>query len=363
MHIVSVVGARPNFVKIAPIARTIAKKEGIKHTIIHTGQHYDETMSAAFFQTLEIPEPSLNLNVGPGSHGDQTGRIMMKIEPVLQEIQPDWVITVGDVNSTVAASLVSVKLGIKTAHVEAGLRSFDRTMPEEINRLVTDTISDALFVTEQSGLDNLCKEGIPQEKTYFVGNVMIDSLVYLLPQLKQAQSWKEFGLKKGQYILVTLHRPTNVDLEEPLSQLVKALQKLSMSLPVLFPVHPRTRKQLENFGLWSCLMEESNIVSVKPLDYFRFLSLVLGAKLLLTDSGGIQEETTYLGIPCLTLRPNTERPVTLDLGTNQLVKSELSAIMESFNRIDQGNWNKGTIPPLWDGRTAERIIDILIEIM
>ncbi|MCB2200636.1 UDP-N-acetylglucosamine 2-epimerase (non-hydrolyzing) [bacterium] len=362
MHIVSIVGARPNFVKIAPIARACCGMEGVRHTLIHTGQHYDRAMSDSFFDVLGIPEPDVNLNVGSGSHGVQTGKVMIAIEPVLQELQPDWVVTVGDVNSTAAAALVAVKLGLKTVHVEAGLRSFDRTMPEEINRLVTDAISDELFVTEQAALDNLKNEGVADEIVHFTGNVMIDSLVHALPKVEAAQAWKSFGLEKGSYVLVTLHRPSNVDQRESLEGLVHALSDISKRTPVLFPAHPRTKARLEEFGLLAMFTESGRVHLTAPQDYQSFLSLVTGARAMLTDSGGIQEETTYLGIPCITLRPNTERPSTINLGTNELVTPEYKPVMEAFGRIASGSWKEGTVPPLWDGKAAERIVRILGEL-
>lgn len=362
MHIVSIVGARPNFVKIAPIARACRAVEGVQHTLIHTGQHYDRAMSDSFFEVLGIPDADVNLNVGSGSHGVQTGKVMIAIEPVLQELRPDWVVTVGDVNSTAAAALVAVKLGLKTVHVEAGLRSFDRTMPEEINRLVTDAISDALFVTEQSAIDNLKQEGVSDEIVHFTGNVMIDSLVHALPKVNTTKAWEGFGLEKGSYVLVTLHRPSNVDNRESLAGLVRALVEIGQKTPVLFPAHPRTRARLNEFGLLETLLAGDGVQLTEPQDYQSFLSLVTGAKALLTDSGGIQEETTYLGIPCMTLRPNTERPSTIDLGTNELVRPEYAPVMEAFERIAAGNWKEGTIPPLWDGQAAERIVRILGEL-
>ncbi len=360
MHILSIVGARPNFPKIAPLAWEIASREGICHTIVHTGQHYDRTLSDGFFDVLSIPEPDLNLGIGSATHGVQTGKIMIALEPIMQEMRPDWVVTVGDVNSTAAASLVAVKLGIKTAHVEAGLRSRDRGMPEEINRMVTDAISDLLFTTEEAGTTNLLNEGVPQEKVIFAGNIMIDSLVHVLPKAREAAKWQAFDVEPGQYILTTLHRPSNVDTKESLEGLIRALKEISRTNKVIFPVHPRTRKNLETFGLLNALSNEPGMILTDPLDYLTFLSLVTKAKALLTDSGGIQEETTYLQIPCMTLRPNTERPSTITLGTNELVRPEYSPVMEAFGRLEAGEWKKGKVPPLWDGKTAGRVLDGLI---
>ncbi len=362
MHVVSVVGARPNFVKIAPISWEMARLRNIRHTVIHTGQHFDREMSESFFKVLEIPKVDINLNVGTGTHGVQTGTIMVRLEPVLEELRPDWVLTVGDVNSTAAAALVAVKLGLRTVHVEAGLRSFDRTMPEEINRLITDAISDLLMVTEQSGLENLAREGVSSDKVRFVGNVMIDSLVRTLPKAREAKAWERFGFTPGEYLLVTLHRPSNVDREEILTELMEALKGMAAQCPLLFPVHPRTKGNLEKFGLFDSLDSSLGVRLTEPLDYFTFISLVTAARALLTDSGGIQEETTYLGIPCLTLRPNTERPVTIELGTNELIPPTKKSLLEAFQRLESGRWKKGKIPPLWDGKTAGRIVNALLQI-
>jgi UDP-N-acetylglucosamine 2-epimerase (non-hydrolysing) len=359
VHILSVVGARPNFMKIAPIAREAGQREHLRHTIVHTGQHYDEAMSESFFETLDIPRPDVNLGIGSSSHGVQTGKIMMEIEPIFQELRPDWVITVGDVNSTAAASLVAVKLGIRCAHVEAGLRSGDRTMPEEINRLVTDAISDLLLVTEQAALDNLAREGVPGSKIAFTGNVMIDSLAHILPRAEKLAKAAELGLTAGEYILVTMHRPSNVDDPVKLEEMTDTLVEISQRCPIFFPVHPRTRNGLEAAGLWSRMDSAPNVMTTGPLDYLSFISLVTSARALLTDSGGIQEETTYLGLPCLTMRPNTERPSTIDLGTNELVEPSRGPILEAVGRLLDGKWKRGTVPPLWDGQAAVRVLDAL----
>ncbi len=361
MHIISIVGARPNFVKVAPICWETAKHKDIRHTLVHTGQHYDISMSDNFFQTLDIPQPDINLEVGSSSHGEQTGKVMIALEPVLEEYKPDWVLTYGDVNSTAAAALVAVKLGIKTAHVEAGLRSGDRSMPEEINRIVTDSISDLLFVTEQSGIDNLNNEGVSEIKTRFTGNVMIDSLIKLLPKTEKNRAFKTFGLEQGKYILVTLHRPSNVDNPDVFRDLLSALGDISEDIPVFFPIHPRTRKSIEEYGFEDILHKHKHLYSSTPVDYLTFLSLTRYSGGLITDSGGIQEETTYLGIPCITLRPNTERPSTITLGTNELVEPSSGALLSAFSRLKSGEWRKGSIPPLWDGKAAERIINTLFE--
>lgn len=360
MHIASIVGARPNFVKVGPIVWELARHDHVRHSIIHTGQHYDTSMSESFFDILNIPRPDINLEVGSAGHGAQTGRIMIALEQVLEEMKADWLVIVGDVNSTVAAALVATKLGIRVAHVEAGLRSNDRGMPEEINRLASDAISDLLLVTEQSGLDNLRREGVPQEKIEFTGNVMIDSLAHVLPKARAARAWERYDKAPGEYLLVTLHRPSNVDHEDVLRGLVEALASMSDQRPVLFPVHPRTRRNLEHFGLMDDLVGHTDVLLVDPLDYLSFLSLVIGAHALVTDSGGIQEETTYLGIPCMTLRPNTERPVTIDLGTNELIRPERDAVLEAFERLQSGRWKQGQVPPLWDGRAATRIVKALL---
>lgn len=359
MHIVSIVGARPNFIKIAALERVIVKRPDIKYTLIHTGQHYDDKLSDSFFNVLNIRKPDFNLGIGSAPHGVQTGRIMIELEPLLNELRPHWVLTVGDVNSTAAAALVAVKLGLKTAHIEAGLRSFDRTMPEEINRLVTDSISDLLFVTEQSGLDNLLREGVPLDKIKFVGNVMIDTLINLLPLVEMEKFWEKLNLEPYKYITVTLHRPSNVDNPEMLEELMNSLIEIADKYPVVFPVHPRTRNNFVNFGLAERLSHFPNLLLTEPLNYISFLSLVSNSLALMTDSGGIQEETTYLGVPCLTLRDNTERPVTVDIGTNTIAHPCRESIINAFDSLTAGKWKKGSIPPLWDGKAADRILNIL----
>jgi len=362
MKIVTIAGARPNFVKLAPIAWELKDRPNVDHLIIHTGQHYDAALSDSFFETLDIPHPQINLGVGSSTHGVQTGKIMIELEPVLEKLKPDWVITLGDVNSTVAATLVAVKLGVKTAHVESGLRSFDRTMPEEINRIVTDSISDLLFVTEQSGLDNLFREGVEPGKIHFVGNVMIDVLVKMLPIAKSLQQWSKYGLNPSEYLIVTLHRPSNVDKKEKFYELCDALIRIASYIPIILPLHPRTKANIAEFGLLSVIGSNSSIKLIEPLDYLKFLSLVSQAKMVLTDSGGIQEETTFLGIPCMTIRYNTERPITVEKGTNELVPPTGVAILNSFEKLISDNWKNGQIPPLWDGNAAKRIVDILLSI-
>jgi UDP-N-acetylglucosamine 2-epimerase (non-hydrolysing) len=344
-HILHVVGARPNFVKAAPVLRAI-RTEGLRQTLVHTGQHYDRNMSDVFFTELEIPEPDFNLEVGSGSHASQTAEIMRRFEPVVTERKPDIVLVYGDVNSTVAAALVCSKLLIPVGHVEAGLRSFDRTMPEEINRIVTDRLSDLLFTPSEDGDANLKKEGVRAEAIHRVGNVMIDSLIRLLPAAKRSP---KNGVPK-RFALVTLHRPSNVDDSENLQRVLKSLLEVSEQLEIIFPVHPRTRLRIKEFGIAA-----ERLHLFEPMPYIEFLSLQSRAAVVITDSGGIQEETTYLGVPCLTLRANTERPITVEMGTNVLVGDDKGKLDAELKNILAGNAKKGTIPPLWDGRAGERI--------
>ena len=357
--IISVVGARPNFMKIAPLHRAFIPHAGVvKHMICHTGQHFDENMSRIFFEELELPQPDFYLGVGGGSHAEQTARIMTGFEKVLLDENPDLVVVLGDVNSTLAASLVASKMGIPVAHIEAGLRSFDRTMPEEINRMVTDILAGYLFVSEPSGLTNLRKEGISEEKMYHVGNIMIDSLVHYLPKTENTTAMNNLGLQTRDYVLVTFHRPNNVDLKEKLNELVHFLNRLSERKKVVFPVHPRTRINLEQYRLIKEL--KSRVILTEPMGYIDFLSLTRHALLVVTDSGGIQEETTWLGVPCITVRDNTERPVTVDRGTNVLAGTNLHRVQELAGEVLQGKTKKGEIPEYWDGKTAERIVQILL---
>ncbi len=393
MKIISVVGARPNFMKVAPIHRAIAnynsksssvsdrhstiqpfnhsnEPDRITHLICHTGQHYDEKMSKIFFQDLELPEPDFYLGVGSGTHAEQTGKVMIEFEKVLLKEKPDYVLVVGDVNSTIACTLTAAKLHIKTIHVEAGLRSGDRMMPEEVNRVLTDSISDLLFVTEESGIKNLTHEGVPEEKVYFTGNVMIDSVAYYLSKAEKSNILNELSVEVGEYILVTLHRPSNVDEPEQLRKLIGMLNRLAERRKVIFPVHPRTRKNLENQSLMQTIRSEAEIPTRRdsqsvhlcdPIGYIDFLALTKKAELILTDSGGIQEESTYLGVQCITLRDSTERPVTVDIGTNQLLGSDLIAAEKAANEILDGNLKNGGVPELWDGYAAERIVKVIIE--
>jgi UDP-N-acetylglucosamine 2-epimerase (non-hydrolysing) len=372
MKIVSVVGARPNLMKIAPIMEEMHRLPDIEPVLIHTGQHYDDNMSEVFFQELGIPQPDYNLEVGSGSHTWQTAQVMLALEPLLIDLRPDAVVVVGDVNSTAAAALVAAKLDIPLAHVEAGLRSFDHTMPEEINRIVTDALADYLFTTERSANENLGREGIPDHKIFFVGNVMIDTLLRHRLRAEALGMPAQHGVSANGYALLTLHRPSNVDLPEVLNGILDALDSLQTRLPVLFPAHPRTLQRLAGAGLLERARAMPNLRLLKPLGYVEFLGLMAQARLVLTDSGGIQEETTILGIPCLTLRENTERPVTISEGTNELVGTSPDRILAAaWRRLDQlqgihespsGLMSRdGRRPELWDGRAAERIVRVLRE--
>ena len=359
-RVFNVVGARPNFMKIAPIHKQMQCLDGaFEPVLVHTGQHYDERMSKLFFHDLQLPEPDVYLGVGSGSHAEQTAKIMIEFEKCCLEKRPDLVLVVGDVNSTAACSLVASKLWIPVAHVEAGLRSFDRTMPEEINRIVTDALSDYLFTTEESGNHNLQNEGVDPEKIHFVGNVMIDSLVNFLEKARQSRILEELELARGEYVLVTLHRPSNVDVPENFQKILAAFETIQQDIPIVFPIHPRTKKNVERFGLSQRVKALTNLRLLPPVGYLDFLQLMQNCKFVLTDSGGIQEETTYLGIPCLTLRENTERPVTATLGTNEVVGLDVERIIASSRKILAGEWKQGKVPPLWDGQAAKRIVDIL----
>jgi UDP-N-acetylglucosamine 2-epimerase (non-hydrolysing) len=348
-HILHVVGARPNFIKAAPVLRAI-RQRGIRQTLVHTGQHYDRNMSDVFFTELEIPEPDVNLTVASGSHASQTAQIMRRLEPVVLECKPDMTLVYGDVNSTVAAALVCSKLLVPVGHVEAGLRSFDRTMPEEINRMVTDCLSDVLFTPSEDADTNLLREGVPKERIHLVGNAMIDSLLRLLPAARNCCK-NRFSER---FALVTLHRPSNVDHVETLREILDSLTKVSKDLNIIFPVHPRTRQRIIEFGI-----NAQNLRLLDPMPYIEFLAFQSEAAVVITDSGGIQEETTYMGIPCLTLRHNTERPITVTVGTNILVGNDRARLITELGKILKGNSKKGITPPLWDGRTGDRIADVL----
>lgn len=365
MKILNVVGARPNFMKIAPLMRVYRKYPQIESLLVHTGQHYDEKMSYLFFRELEIPEPDVNLEVGSASHAVQTAEIMKTFEPVILEYQPDVVLVVGDVNSTVACGLVAVKLDIRLVHIEAGLRSFDRSMPEEINRVVTDSISDHLFCTESSGVENLLREGIPKNRIHLVGHVMIDTLLNNLEKAKQSLilgTLERQGYLNGDnYAVLTMHRPSNVDDPSVFSRILDALEIVQRDMPILFPIHPRTRRSLERWDLHERIEQLSGLHLLEPLGYLDFLRLTSSARIVFTDSGGLQEETTILKVPCITLRENTERPVTVEMGCNQVVGTVTAKIIAAYKNAISGTWRQPKIPPLWDGHAAQRIVRILLE--
>ena len=352
MKVLNVVGARPNFMKIAPIVDQMKQMPDLTGVLVHTGQHYDEGMSDVFFRDLSIPVPDIHLGVGSGTHAEQTARIMVEFEKVCLGEKPDLVVVVGDVNSTMACAIVAAKLLIPVAHVEAGLRSFDRAMPEEINRLVTDSLADLLFTTSRDADENLKREGVDPSKIHFVGNVMIDTL------LKHREKAAALRIEKPkQYALVTLHRPSNVDDPKVLGPILQALEEISRTMPVLFPIHPRTQKRVRDFGL----SLNNGVRTMEPLGYLEFLNLESSATVVLTDSGGLQEETTILGVPCLTLRHNTERPVTITHGTNIIVGPDEGRILHAFRRIMMGDWKPSGPPELWDGCAASRIVRIIRE--
>ena len=392
MKVIQVVGARPNFMKVAPLHRAIQKLAGWTSKIVHTGQHFDAKMSDVFFTQLELPKPDFFLGIGGGSHTEVTAKIMVAFEKIVEAEKPDLIIVVGDVTSTLACTLVAIKMGIKVAHVEAGLRSFDRSMPEELNRILTDSVADYLFVTEESGLQHLKNEGVADERVFFSGNVMIDSLVRYQEKAKTTTILEDLGLATSDsrlataaeqrlatsdsglstsdsrlatsdYIVMTMHRPANVDTKEGLESILELIELSSKDTKIIFPIHPRTRAHMEKFGLADRLDQAKNLIMTEPLGYLEFIQLMSNATAILTDSGGIQEETTYLGVPCLTFRDSTERPITVTLGTNQLLsdldpKKTYAALAE----ILAGKVKKGSIPPLWDGKAAERIAAQLAEI-
>lgn len=361
MLILNVVGARPNLMKIAPLVDEMQRHPEIDQMLLHTGQHYDENLSRIFFDELDIPRPDIYLHVGSGSHAQQTARVMTAFEPVLLRHKPDLVVVVGDVNSTLACTITAAKLWIPVAHIEAGLRSFDRRMPEEINRIVTDALSSFLFTSCRDADQNLLNEGVPAEKIFFVGNVMIDSLNRHRARAEQLNTAARFELRPGQYALLTLHRPSNVDVPHVLSGILSALAAIQRDLPILFPAHPRTVARVAEHGFGARLAAAPGLRMVEPLGYLEFLDLMMHAQFVLTDSGGIQEETTILGVPCLTIRDNTERPITVSEGTNTLVGPDPRRIVAAAQRIMAGECKTGRIPELWDGRAAERIVRIMIE--
>lgn len=359
VKIIIACGARPNFIKIAPLVHAFKARQGYDLLLVHTGQHYDENMSKLFFDELNIPKPDINLEVGSGSHAVQTAKIMKRFEPVFQDYRPDYVLVVGDVNSTIACGLVTVKMGARLIHVEAGLRSFDRGMPEEINRVLTDAISDILFVTEQSGLDNLAREGINAGKVHLVGNVMIDTLVANRDKAQKSKILQILNLVNQDYVVVTLHRPSNVDHKKTLDEILNAFAEIQKNLKIIFPIHPRAKKNMVELGMGEKIKKMKNLLLVDPLGYLDFLCLMSNAKAVITDSGGIQEETTILGIPCMTLRENTERPVTITEGTNRLVPITSAGIISHYQEIKNNSIDNARIPEFWDGKAAERIVDII----
>ena len=360
IRIICVCGARPNFMKIAPLTKAFNKSGEFHTLLVHTGQHYDEKMSKLFFDELEISKPDINLEVGSGSHAAQTAEIMKRFEPVVLDFKPDYVLVVGDVNSTIACGLVAVKLGAKLIHVEAGLRSFDRSMPEEINRVLTDAISDLLFVTEQSGIDNLKNEGINSDKVHFVGNVMIDTLLASRQKSEKSKILEELNLRKRGYVVITLHRPSNVDNLENLSKIISAFEVIEKDLKLVFPIHPRTRKNIEGTELEKRMKAMTNLILLEPVGYLDFLRLTANAAMVMTDSGGIQEETTILQIPCMTLRESTERPVTITQGTNRLVHIDTQDILRYYTQLKAcGFRTEGKVPRFWDGKAAQRIVSII----
>ena len=377
MKVIQVVGARPNFMKVAPLHRAIQKLAGWTSKIVHTGQHFDAKMSDVFFTQLELPTPDFFLGIGGGSHTEVTAKIMVAFEKIVEAEQPDLIIVVGDVTSTLACTLVAIKMGIKVAHVEAGLRSFDRTMPEELNRILTDSVADYLFVTEESGLQHLKNEGVADERVFFSGSVMIDSLVRYQEKAKTTTILEDLDLRTSDsglstddsrlstdnYIVMTMHRPANVDTKEGLESILELIELSSKDTKIIFPIHPRTRAHMEKFGLAERLDQAQNLIMTEPLGYLEFIQLMSNATAILTDSGGIQEETTYLGVPCLTFRDSTERPITVTLGTNQLLSDlDPKKTYAALQEILAGKVKKGSIPPLWDGKAAERIAAQLAEI-
>ena len=352
MKLIHVIGARPNFMKAAPVISALATRKEIDQKIVHTGQHYDKNMSDVFFEELGIPHPDVNLEVGSGSHAVMTAQIMMRFEEIVAREKPELVLVYGDVNSTVAAALVATKMDVKVAHVEAGLRSWDRSMPEELNRLVTDRLADHLFTPSADADENLRREGIAADKIHFVGNLMIDTLVRLLSQARRPA----IDRLSDAFCLVTLHRPSNVDEPQMFQRILETLAELSRDLDVVFPIHPRTRERLKEHGAANY---GDKLKLIEPLSYLEFLALQRDAKFVITDSGGIQEETTYLGVPCLTVRENTERPITVTLGTNILVGHDMALLKAEASRIIEGGGKKGEIPPLWDGKAGGRVAEII----
>jgi UDP-N-acetylglucosamine 2-epimerase (non-hydrolysing) len=366
MKVINVVGARPNFMKMAPIIEAMNNyPDQIKHLLVHTGQHYDQKMSKSFFDDLGMPKPDIDLGVGSGSHAEQTARVMVEFEKVCLQENPDLVIVVGDVNSTMACTITAKKIGIKVAHVEAGLRSGDMEMPEEINRLCTDVLCDYLFTTDHFADENLRAEGLTEGKIFFVGNVMIDTLLKHREIASQLDMAQRLGLEPGNYATLTMHRPSNVDDKNTLEEILNALTEISKQLPIIFPIHPRTRKMADKFGLSHYFNASKNVSGIwltDPLGYIEFLHLNMNAKMVLTDSGGLQEETTVLGVPCITMRHNTERPVTCEVGTNVIVGNDRKKIINAANDIFRSENRKGCVPDKWDGKAAVRIVEALLSV-
>ncbi|MGC9469404.1 MAG: non-hydrolyzing UDP-N-acetylglucosamine 2-epimerase [Anaerolineae bacterium] len=361
MKILNVVGVRPNLMKIAPLVDEMRRYPQIEQRLLHTGQHHDDRMSKIFFNELGIPRPDIYLGVGSGSHAEQTAKVMLQMEQVLTDDLPDLVLVVGDVNSTLACAITAAKFWVPVAHVEAGLRSFDRRMPEEINRIVTDALSTLLFTTSRNANENLSREGVPAEKIHFVGNVMIDTLMKHRARAAGLETAARFGLQKDNYALLTLHRPSNVDEPGVLAGILDALARIQRCIPILFPAHPRTVKRIAEFGFQKRLGSAPDLLVVEPQGYLEFLDLMMHARLVLTDSGGIQEETTILGVPCLTLRENTERPITVAEGTNTLVGTNPAMIIDEVDKVLTGAGKTGRTPELWDGHAAERIVQVILE--
>lgn len=358
--ILTVVGTRPNFIKITQLDKAFSKYPQIKHVLVHTGQHFDDNMSKVFFDQLKIRTPDLYLNIEEREPAKQIGHIIIELTKAIEIYQPDLLLVVGDVNSTMAAAIAANKKGVKLAHLESGLRSFDKSMPEEHNRVITDAISDCFFITEQSGYDHLLSEGHSAEKLLFVGNTMIDTLAAFDADIQRNTIVEELGLKAKQFVLMTMHRPANVDVKEELEKLLHLINFISVDYDVVFPIHPRTMQKIKAYGFEALISENKRIRFLPPLDYLAFQKLVADCKFVVTDSGGIQEETTYRQIPCLTLRPNTERPSTVLLGTNTLLPFDVSLLEENINAIKSGNYKTGNIPPLWDGKASERIVDSIV---
>lgn len=362
--VLTVVGTRPNFIKITQFEKEFAKyPEEFEFRLLHTGQHYDKAMSSVFFEQLKLREPDYYLGIPAAQPGVQMGEIMIRLTEVMNDWRPDLIVVVGDVNSTLAAALAAQKLGVRIAHLESGLRSHDLSMPEEINRLLTDRITDIYFITEQSGIDHLRSDGQSEEKMEFVGNTMIDTLVAFEEDIQASTVLEDLGVEPGNYALLTMHRPRNVDFPDQLEKMIQLIRFIGERFPVVFPVHPRTRNRLEQFGLLDKFDAIPGLIQSGPMDYLSFQKLIAQSKVVVTDSGGIQEETTFRQVPCLTIRPNTERPSTIELGTNELLDFDLETIADRIRKIEAGTFKEGQVPPLWDGKSTQRIVERLREIL